>query len=420
MKKRTFKNIAFLFINQILTYLFPLITLPILVKSLGAGGFGRISFAMAFISYFMLIVDFGFNITSSRKIACNKNNQEECYRIFITTIYSKLFLAAISGFVLLLLTSLFQVLKEDRFLIWTFYFSIWGLALFPQWYFQGIEKMGNITLINSISKIIYTLLIIFFIKGERDLVLVGFFYSLSYIFPGVLAFIIAYNEVFKSRNLIKKIVKFRDVLYELSEGKFVFLSTIMSSVLLSTSIFILGIFASKEIVGIYSAIDKLIKASVFIYTPITVAIFPIISNELMVSEKKGLNSILKFGIPTVLMSIIIMIVLIYIKDPLISKVYKPYFTDYSSIFVILSVWVPFSVVNNFIGIQYLCAGGHSKIYGNAFTISGVLTVILMLILTKEFSYNGTALSVLIGEVILTITMLIGIFLFKKHLKIDIA
>lgn len=417
MRKRTFKNIFFLFINQIATYIFPLITLPLLVKYLGAFGFGRISFGLAFISYFTLLVDYGFNITASRKIAQNKNNPTECYRIFLTTIYTKLFLAAISGIALLFITSIFPIFQGEKLIIWTFYFATWGLALFPQWYFQGIEKMGNITLINSASKIIYTCLIVFFIKNENDIYWVGLFYSLSYIFPGIWAFIIAKKIQINEHISTRKRIVFKNIIFELKDGKHVFFSTIMSSILLSTSIFILGIFETKEIVGIYSGIDKLIKAALFIYTPITMAIFPIISNELAISEEKGVKLILKFGIPTIITSMILMVGFILMKEFIISLIYPFNFTLYSSIFTILSVWIPFSVINNFIGIQYLCGSGNSKIYGNSFTISGILTIIIMLYLTKEYSYNGTAFSVLIGEAILTLVMIAGIILQKKKLSL---
>lgn len=411
--RRTLQNIIFLFVNQLFTYIFPLITLPILVNSLGAGGFGRISFALAFISYFILIVDYGFNITASRKIAQCKNNPKESYQVFLTTIYSKLFLAAISAVIMFIITSFIPFFKDDRLLFWTFYFAIIGLALFPQWYFQGIEKMGNITLINSLSKIIYTVLIIFFIKKDSDIFWVGVFYSLSYIIPGVWAFLIAKKiQVNESIPRIEKI-RFKDVILELTDGKYVFLSSIMSSVLLSTSVIVLGFFASHEIVGIYSALDKIIKAAVFFFTPITVAIFPIISNEMIKSERNGIKSILKFGIPTVVLSIMLMFGFFFAKDLIISFIYPDSFLPFSSIFVILSIWIPFSVINNFIGIQYLCGSGNSSIYGKSFTISGILTIILMIIMTKEFSYNGTAYSVLIGEIILSFAMIVGIIFFKR-------
>lgn len=420
MKLSLKKNIFYLYINQILTYLFPLITLPVLVDRLGTNGFGKYSFSLALVGYFLLIVDYGFNISASRKIAQHKFDDSIKTEIFLYTIFAKIILVLTSAFLLTLVTLSIPRINENLELNWLIFISSIGLALFPQWYFQGVERMGNITIINTISKTSYTILILVFVKNTTDLNLAGFFYGISFLIPGILAFYIAFRElkfniIHYFKRVSQKALWIKSILHsainELIDGRHIFLSTILSSVLISTSVFLLGIFQTDAIVGGYAANDKLIKAVLLMFAPITNAIYPNISYELSISEKDGIKSIKKYAIPIVLLSTVISLFLILFNQNILGFFFNTEILEYKSAFTILAIWIPVSVLNNFIGIQYLCGSGKSKLYGKSFTVSGLITLLVMIFASKYYSFNGTALAVIFGEILLTVMMVINI---KKH------
>ena len=157
-KKIVFNNFLSLTMLQGANYILPLLILPYLVRVLGAEKFGLVMFAQSFATFLMVFVDFGFNISGTREISLNRTNKGKISEIFISIIIIKIILIlAAFGFLY------FAVTFIDRFSIDPYVYLlsfgvVIGQALFPVWFFQGIEKMQFVTLINILSKTIFTIL----------------------------------------------------------------------------------------------------------------------------------------------------------------------------------------------------------------------------------------------------------------------
>src|SRR5580698_8416359 len=66
---------------QVVTYLFPIIILPYLFRVIGPERFGLISFAQAFVQYFMIITDYGFSVSATKEISLCHDNKEKVSNI---------------------------------------------------------------------------------------------------------------------------------------------------------------------------------------------------------------------------------------------------------------------------------------------------------------------------------------------------
>ena len=76
-------NIIALAIVQASNYILPLISLPYLARVLGAESFGKVVFAQAFMMYFVLIVEYGFSWSATRKVAANRESHVLLGKIFM-------------------------------------------------------------------------------------------------------------------------------------------------------------------------------------------------------------------------------------------------------------------------------------------------------------------------------------------------
>ncbi|WP_192828464.1 oligosaccharide flippase family protein, partial [Enterobacter asburiae] len=89
------KNIILLFFVQASNYLFPLLTLPYLMRVLGAENFGIVAMVQAWLQYIIIFVDYGFNFSATLLVSVNKNNQSKIDSIYTAVTAAKLALLLI-------------------------------------------------------------------------------------------------------------------------------------------------------------------------------------------------------------------------------------------------------------------------------------------------------------------------------------
>ena len=87
-----------------------LITFPYLVRILGIEKYGLLMFAQAFMAYFSLIADYGFNLSGTREVSLNRNNIVKLSRIYNSILSTRIGLT-ILGFIIMALI----VFSIDKF-----------------------------------------------------------------------------------------------------------------------------------------------------------------------------------------------------------------------------------------------------------------------------------------------------------------
>ena len=67
---------------QMLNYLLPIITIPIIVRIIGPANFGSINYISSIVTYFVLFIGYSFELSASRVIAMNQDDQTKLNNIF--------------------------------------------------------------------------------------------------------------------------------------------------------------------------------------------------------------------------------------------------------------------------------------------------------------------------------------------------
>ncbi|WP_010113558.1 flippase [Acinetobacter sp. P8-3-8] len=406
-KKKFIANFFSLATLQGLNYILPLLTLPYLVRILGTEKFGILAFATAIVSYFIVLTDYGFNFTATREVSLNRENSEKLDEIFSSVMIIKFALFVISLFILTFLIVFFDKFSVDPWLYYLTFGTVLGQILFPVWFFQGVEQMRYITIINIISKFFFTIAIFLVVKHSSDYLLVPFLTSLGAIFAGIYSLILI-RKNFKIRF---KFQKLNVILSYLKGGSNLFCTSVLSNLLVSSGTVILSFVSTNTVVGYYSAAEKLFRAIVGLFTPITQALYPISCRK--VNQEGGAKSyIKKLAIIIGGAGLLVGVTIAIFSEKIVTLVYGVTFQSYSYILAIMMIWLFFGVINNIIGIQYLSASRKDKFYTSSFIVAALVTVLLNLVLIPHLLINGVLISMITGEILLSICMLALIFRFK--------
>ena len=147
-EKVLLSNFAYLSLLQVAGYVFPLLTLPYLARVIGASGFGKIAFASAIMVWIQTVADWGFNYTATRDVARCRDDKQRVSEIFSNVFWARCLLMAVSFVVLMALVFAIPKLRAEADVILVSFLMIPGHILFPDWFFQAIERMKYITILN--------------------------------------------------------------------------------------------------------------------------------------------------------------------------------------------------------------------------------------------------------------------------------
>ncbi|WP_297457230.1 flippase [Persephonella sp.] len=410
-KKRLLSNFLSLSILQGANYILPLITLPYLVRVLGPEKFGLIMFAQAFIQYFIILTDYGFNLSATREISINRDNKDKISEIFSSVMIIKFSLMLISFIILTLIVFSFEKFRKEWLVYYLTFGMVVGQVLFPIWFFQGIEKMKYITFLNILAKSIFTVAIFIFVHQVSDYIYVPLLNSLGFIIAGILALWI----VFKDFEIKFTKASFESLIDQLKEGWHIFVSTVAISLYTVSNTFILGIFTNNTIVGYYSAAEKIVRAVQGLIIPISNAIYPYISKLVKESEERAVEFLRKLTVFVGSFSFSVSIILFMFTDLIVITFLGKKFENSIIVLKILS-FLPFIIsLSNIFGIQTMLTFNYKKAFSRILISASVLNILLDFILVPFYKHIGISFAVLISESFVTISMFI--FLYKKNIKL---
>lgn len=395
-------NYASLFILQISNYVLPLLVLPYLIRVIGTENFGLVMFAQSISTFLTVFVDFGFNISGTRAVSLVREEKSKLSQTFIAIGFIKIILLILSFLALLFIVFFLEKFSKDMAVYLLSFGIVVGQAIFPVWFFQGIEKMKIITILNISAKVIFTLLIFVFVKAESDYLYVPLFNSLGFLISGILALI--FSVKFIEFNIPSK--KF--IINIFNESRSLFVSNVAVALYTSVNIIILGLFTNNAIVGVYSSIEKLILAIKNIYTPLYQAIFPWLSKK----SKKLKPYYIKKMMPYVLLSgIFITAIILTFGDLILDILYDDkLINNYIIIFNILSFIAIFSGLNMLFNTLYFPAIKKYSLRMKIMIFAGIFNFVLSIILSKIYRIYGMAISVTITEFFL---LCLALYYFKK-------
>ncbi|HIF9541979.1 TPA: oligosaccharide flippase family protein [Photobacterium damselae] len=394
--------INFTFIQSI-NYIYPLIIIPMIINKSGLSFYGNIAISQSIAQFVLVVVLFGMDQYGVKKIIQNENENE--ITIQIQSI----------RFLFLIISSLFSI-----FICYINVISVITLiiiigfilqAIQPIWYYQARSNLKHVVYINIVSKIL-SISLLFASKTNIEIAIA---LSIQYVLPAIFLNIKLFKNLNADFNLCKKCLSKDKVLHIISDALPYFQTALMSTILTSTGILIVGYYSSDSSnVGIYAIIERVFKSISKVFNIFSNSLYPLSCNKYNESFYSLYNSTINIMKNTILIYLLFgfAFAILIFKYPELIKFDDFYYV--MSVSILFYVWLLFGIINNFLGIQLLMASNHIYNYKNALLISGMICILLMILLGYFYIGLGVVLALLLSEFSMTVLLVFKVRVIKNE------
>lgn len=393
-------NSFWMLVLKVFSTVLPMVSLPYVTRILSKESYGEFAVALNIVAYMQTAVEYGFTLTGAKKIATKQYKDEHNY-LHTTIFLSRIALCTLAGIIALFIIWAKRDSPTICACIMILFMYVISVVFQQNWYYQGIQQMKTIAIINIISSMASFVLIFLFVKKENDVYLYSFLYVINYIISGFAGYVVA-----KVKFKLKFIrVGFKAVFQELKDGWYLFLSSSFTKVFGGIGITCLGIYCLEGEVASYAAISKIPTVITLTYSAFSQSLYPKMCESFSKSEKDGIRTAIKFGIPITMIFVVPCMLIAMLNRILVYIAFGVQYVNDSRILIPLMIWTVLGLINNLLGIQVLVASGHEKQYSKAFVLSGILMILITICFIRIAGGMGAALAAMTAEGILTILLL---------------
>lgn len=387
-------NTTYLTVLEILKMIMPFVALPYLISTVGSEKYGLVVFAQAIISYFIILVNFGLDVSAVKNVSVNRNDNGKLGEVVSSVLLIKAFLFVCSFIILSVLLLCVKQFRENAVLFLLSFLSCLSEILFPSWFYQGVEKMKYITLIRFSSILFYTVTVFLFIKSQDDYLLIPLLQSLGWILSGAISFFM----LIKIEKISLYIPKFESIKKYFLESIPFFVSRISVVVNASMAKTVCGILFSMHEVAAFDLAQKIAMTALVPLQMLNQAIFPHIAKTL---DRLFVKKCFKL----ILLAVSCIVVGVYLFAPLMVHLLSDgKLPESVDILRVLCLFIFSGGITSYTGSPVLVSFGYAKPFNRSVVLSTIVLIIIYigLYFVDLLSIINFALALGIAELVIAV------------------
>ena len=376
----------------------PLVIIPFLARTLGPVGWGTVAFTQSLGEFIVLVIEFGFNLSATREIARNRESKEMCSQIMAGVMGAQIVLALTAVLIAIVLSNWIPILRDNPRLLASGLFYAVAQGFMPIWFFQGLERMRAAAALEISGKMLGMAGILLLVRSPEDGWLVLFIQGLT---PGIFTLVglgMAYRAIpfcMPSWLLVRDAVRVGWPMFIFRSGE---------SLYGVGNAFILGLFASPELVGYFASAEKISKASFGLLNPIREALYPRLSRMAHGSPNEAARlariGVLIMGAGGLLLGGALFLFAPLLIRLLLGEAFEPAVM----VLRILALLPPLLSITYSIGLQCLLPLGRDADVNRIILTAGALNVALAVILAPRLGHIGMAWAIVTAELFVSFSM----------------
>lgn len=407
MAKSVKENYILNLLNSGSSLLFPLIVFPYASRIMLADGIGHIDFFQSIMQYVLLITCFGIPMYAIKEIAKSRDDLYLKNKTLLEILSLQILLSFFAYIIVFIISIIVPEIKSDQILFYIFSLSIFLNTIGCEWYFQGVEDFKYITLRSIIVKAISLLLLFIFVHARNDI----YYYALVLVLGTYGGNVFNFIRICRTISCDFKIKELNPIKH-LLPALHVFVLTFITTIYVQLNSVMLGFMSDERSVGLFSSASKISHLLLIVGTTLSTTMLPRMSNMIAQNKNNDFNhmciNLIKF---IIMLSVPLTIWLLFSSTEIIHIICG---NSYDESIITLMIMAPIIIIiglSNVIGIQILFPMGKVNLVIKATAMGALVNVVLNLFLIPIYKHNGSAISTLTAETIVTISLVY----MSKHL-----
>ena len=268
-KKNVLKNIIHLYGFNIAKILFPLITLPYLARILSVDAYGVVSYVRSVMVYMQLAVDFGFMLSATKDIVDAGDDRDKISSVTATVLLARIFLAAASFAVLVLLVFIIPILSGYKLYTLLSFVPVFLSVFLFDFVFKGLEKMHIISTRFILMKSIALVLTFVLIKDDSGLLWI----PVLDIIGSACAVVLVLLQL-KKQGITLNFKKANDVFGSIGRSFNYFISNLATTAFNAFNTVVIGIVLTAAEVAYWGVCMQIVGGIQALYNPVIDGVYP--------------------------------------------------------------------------------------------------------------------------------------------------
>lgn len=402
------KSIKLNFIYNVLlnvsSVIFPLITAPYVARVLEPDGVGLFNFAGTYAGYFALVALLGIPTYGVREVSKLREDKQGLTKFISEMMSIALITTIVISAIYILSIALVGQLSENYIIFLLAGFAVYLAPFKINWYYQGIEEFGFITLRSLIIRVLGIVSLFLFVHEKDDLII----YILINVSSSVTADVWNFTKMWRSGVhpffIVKGLKKHLKPLWIL------FASSIAISIYTVLDTLMLGFIKDYTEVGYYNNALHLSRMLLIVVTSLSVVSVPRFSSYINKGMLKDANGLANKSFSFVgLLAFPISIGLICITPTFVPWFFGKEFYGAIIPLEILSVLNVAIGFSNILGVQILVGLNKEKSYLRCILIGTISNFILNCILIPSIGAIGASIASVTAEFFVTFSMFFFVY-----------
>lgn len=299
------KNTFWLVVFQLAKMVFPFLILPVLTRRLSVEVYGDLTYVKTVMNFMQIFVDFGFMLSATKELAkinqqklnaqktiqettaqkstaqesaaqesaaqktTTQKSNEKFAQVITNTLFARILLGLTGLFIALILCIFIPILHRNLLFTLLSYLAVFLSIFLFDFLFRGLEIIHIMTIRFILMKTVSTLLTIFFVKQDNQLLYIPLFD----IFSSILAILLVLFEL-KKLGLKFQRPNLKASLVSLKTSFIYFLSDISATAFNAISTIIIGLVFSSSEVAFFGLSIQIIGAIQSLLGQLSSGIYP--------------------------------------------------------------------------------------------------------------------------------------------------